>query len=226
MISMNTAQNPGRRYGGASATERQTQRRAELIAAGTQIIGTEGFQTATVRAVCQQARLTERYFYESFSSREDLLMAVYRNSVAQLSARLARSVQGAPRSAQAMTRAAVTAVLWWLRDDPRQARIIYFEMMGSSETLGHVFLEYTQGFADLVLGLLAPLMASRLPKGYDKDVMAAAVVGVFNHMVLWWALTDYEKPLEEMVDDCVSIFLTLINPAMKTPTPSKKGSAP
>ena len=37
----------------------------------------DGGPALTVRAVCRQAALTERYFYESFSDRDDFVRAVY-----------------------------------------------------------------------------------------------------------------------------------------------------
>ena len=39
-------------------------------------MGTEGAAAATMRATCREAALTERYFYESFANRDELLVAV------------------------------------------------------------------------------------------------------------------------------------------------------
>src|SRR5258705_353216 len=57
---------PARRYAGASADERRDERRARLLAAGLDALGTDGHRATTVRGVCARARLTPRYFYESF----------------------------------------------------------------------------------------------------------------------------------------------------------------
>ncbi|MBD0862828.1 TetR/AcrR family transcriptional regulator [Gordonia sp. zg691] len=73
---------PGRRYGGADPTERRDRRRAALITAGLDVFGTEGYAKTSVKSVCESAGLTQRYFYESFSDRADLLVAVYDDCVA------------------------------------------------------------------------------------------------------------------------------------------------
>lgn len=75
MARMTTELSPARRYRGADADERRAQRRDQLIAAAVQVYGERGYQNATVKAVCEAAGLTERYFYESFANSEALLLA-------------------------------------------------------------------------------------------------------------------------------------------------------
>ena len=44
---------------------------------GVTLLGSEGGPALTVRAVCRAAGLTERYFYESFTDRDEFVRAVY-----------------------------------------------------------------------------------------------------------------------------------------------------
>ncbi|NED65389.1 TetR/AcrR family transcriptional regulator, partial [Streptomyces sp. SID10244] len=71
----------GRRYGGADADERRDRRRLDLIAAGLDLFGSDGYASASVKRVCEHAGLTQRYFYESFADRPALLAAVYEDCV-------------------------------------------------------------------------------------------------------------------------------------------------
>src|SRR5882757_8998724 len=68
---------PDRRYRGSSAEERRAQRREQFLRAAVRVYGEEGYRRATVRAVCEAAGLTERYFYESFANSEALLVASF-----------------------------------------------------------------------------------------------------------------------------------------------------
>ena len=43
------------------------------------IYGVVGYRNAPVKAICERAKLTERYFYESFQNSEALLIATYRH---------------------------------------------------------------------------------------------------------------------------------------------------
>ena len=87
-----------RRYRGVSAEERRAARRRQLLDAALEIAGTRGVERATMTAICAEAGLTERYFYESFADTDELLGAVYD----QVSGQLAAEVEAA------MTRRVVT----------------------------------------------------------------------------------------------------------------------
>ena len=65
------------RWNGLSTEERQRERRQLLIEAALDLLATEGSSGTTVRAVCAQARLNPRYFYESFDELDALVVAVY-----------------------------------------------------------------------------------------------------------------------------------------------------
>ncbi|MEB3019510.1 TetR/AcrR family transcriptional regulator [[Mycobacterium] crassicus] len=65
------------RWSGVPLAERQTLRRDEFIAAGVQLLGDEHGPKLTIRSACRAAALTERYFYESFTDRDEFVRAVY-----------------------------------------------------------------------------------------------------------------------------------------------------
>ncbi|MEU1996434.1 TetR family transcriptional regulator [Nocardia gamkensis] len=67
----------GRTYGGVSADERRAERHARLVRAARELLESGDTAQVTVTAVCRRAKLTERYFYESFTDRDALLGGVY-----------------------------------------------------------------------------------------------------------------------------------------------------
>src|SRR5690242_12208968 len=71
-----TGQRRGR-WTGVPLESRLALRRDNLINAGVQLLGSAGGPALTVRAVCREAALTERYFYESFADRDEFVRAVY-----------------------------------------------------------------------------------------------------------------------------------------------------
>src|ERR1700756_1772150 len=73
--SMTTAR--ARNYAGLSADERRLARRERLIEGAIRAYGEVGYRNTTVKAVCEAAGLTERYFYESFANSEALLVAAF-----------------------------------------------------------------------------------------------------------------------------------------------------
>ena len=65
---------PARSYRGRSALERTEERRERLVEAAITVLAAQG-ERATMTAICHQAGLTERYFYESFANRDAALVA-------------------------------------------------------------------------------------------------------------------------------------------------------
>ncbi|MFD0533010.1 TetR/AcrR family transcriptional regulator [Actinomadura luteofluorescens] len=120
-----TSQAPGARpYRGVPADQRRARRRAALLAAGLELLGTQGWAATTVRKVCAEAGLNDRYFYESFPDRDALLLAIVDEQVARGTDVILSAARRAPRHPQARTRAVVTAVFDFLTTDPRRAHIL------------------------------------------------------------------------------------------------------
>lgn len=101
---MTGTQTAGRRYGGRDAAQRQQERRTRLIQAGLDLFGTAGFAAASVKQVCSHAGLTERYFYESFRDREDLLAGVYNELITTIIAETAQAAAAAAPDVDAQLR--------------------------------------------------------------------------------------------------------------------------
>jgi AcrR family transcriptional regulator len=86
----------------------------------------------TVRKVCAEAGLNDRYFYENFPDRDALLLAVVDEQIAQGTGVILSAARQAPRHPHARTLAVVTAVLDFLTTDPRRARILTHEFPASA----------------------------------------------------------------------------------------------
>ena len=100
-----------RTYAGTAAVQRSAERRERLLDAGAQLLGAEGLDATTVRAVCKAAHLTPRYFYESFADRDALLLAVYDRAAAEAATRILAAVAVAPADAHEKSAAAIAALV-------------------------------------------------------------------------------------------------------------------
>src|SRR6187200_1012539 len=102
------------RWSGMPLQDRQALRRDELIAAGVACLGSAQGPELTVRAVCRSAGLTERYFYESFTDRDEFVRAVYDDVCTRAMSTLSSST-----SAQD----AVERFVALMVDDPTRGRV-------------------------------------------------------------------------------------------------------
>ena len=119
-----------RRWRGREAADRTATRRAQLLEAGTELMGTVGAGGMSMRGVCRQAGLTERYFYESFGNLDALTVAVLEAVVLGARDALLAALETAPRERGELIRHEVRAFTDYILADPRRGRI----MLGESAT--------------------------------------------------------------------------------------------
>jgi AcrR family transcriptional regulator len=195
-----------RRYRGASLEERQGDRRSRFIEAGLTLIGTEGFTAATVRHLCAEAGLTERYFYESFANREELLTAVYKHGAGHLTMSILKAIGAAEQTPDATSRAGLQAFFETLQTDPRIGRVLFIEILGVSPLIDELYRRNTYEFTQLVLQVSRPLYpGGRLPVR-DEELFATGMVGAIIMIATRWILGRYDKPIDVVVDSALEIF--------------------
>lgn len=146
----------GRRYGGASAVERRSDRRERLIRAAIALYGEQGYRRTTVNAVCRAAGLTPRYFYEAFDNSEALLAATFHEVTDFVAARVAAAAEAAGGTRAERLEALLTAYYDLLREEPATARVFLSEMSGIDARVDALFAASMATFADLIARTLDP----------------------------------------------------------------------
>src|SRR5215470_15879437 len=117
-----------RHYAGHSAEERRFVRRKRLIDAAIRVYGDVGYRNATVKAVCEAAGLTERYFYESFANGEALLIAAFDTISRRVFNCLEEVRRAHSGTGEDCGHAVLRAYYQTLKDDPDGARLFVIEI--------------------------------------------------------------------------------------------------
>lgn len=196
----------GRRFRGIDAEERRRQRREQLLDAGLRLFGGSGFHAVGVREVCAEAKLTERYFYESFRNREALFQAVYSLSLERIKTAVMQAVLAASEDPRTMARAGQRAFLECLRTDPKLARVLFIEALSVSAEVSHQSRLGMRGFAEMVAALLLKLFPGLSTRGVEPALLADGLIGSTVHIVMHWASDDFKTPLETILDHCVLFY--------------------
>ncbi len=122
---------PIRPYQGASAQARIQQRRQQLMDIGFEAMASEEWRSMSINQLCRLAGLNKRYFYESFAGLEDVAAAV----TEELSAKLVyiaftKATEGtqAKLSNLEVSQKVMQALVEYLTDDPRRARVLFGEV--------------------------------------------------------------------------------------------------
>ncbi len=194
------------RWNGLSTEERQRERRSLLLEAAFRLLADDGSASTTVRAVCAEARLNPRYFYESFTDLDELVVAVYDDVVRDLRERVAAEVSAAPDDDAAM-RAAVRATVDFVDEDRRRGRILYIEALGN-EALNLRRIQTGVGLVELVQA-----DSSRRRTGTADTVAgrmgAAVLVGGFSELLVSWIDGRIDVAPDRLVEDATELFLAI-----------------
>jgi AcrR family transcriptional regulator len=203
-----------RTYGGVSADDRRARRRRLLVEAGVEIFGTQGAANATMTAVCARAKLTERYFYESFPDLDALLIAVFENVVEEATEVVLAAAEDSPDEARGRARAAIAAFVEFVTDDPRKARIAFVEALGST-ALANRRYEALAGFAGL-LGAQARAFYGT-PDEADRIVRLTSfmLVGGLAETLIAWLGGELDLTRDELIDDCTDLFVAMGEAALR-----------
>jgi AcrR family transcriptional regulator len=198
--------NASRTYRGVSAEERRAERRARLLEGGLDVVAEQGWPDTTVRRVCAQAGLTERYFYEAFADRDALLVALFDHVAAQATADLVAAIEAAPRDAAARARAAISTFVDLLADDPRQAKVLLLEGT-NHEGLQRRRVHAITAFAHLVRDQAADFYGVSGPLLKDAELTAHALVGGLTQLLFAWLRGDVEVSRGRLIEHCTCLFV-------------------
>lgn len=202
--------NGGRMYRGESHAERARERREKLLVAALEIIGTEGFKAATVRKVCRQAGLTERYYYEAFGNAHGMLKQVYEQQVSKLALTLYEAVNSVPQEPTAMAEAALTSLFGAIKKDPRMARVIYIEIVGVSEALDETYRQGQRRFDELLVQTSSQLYPPENTADLDDHLMASALVGAITQVSRDWVLANFDRSITALVNNMMALVVGVI----------------
>ena len=196
-----------RTYGGIDLAERKEQRRQAFLAAGLNLFGTQGYRATTVRQVCREARLTDRYFYESFETLEDLLLAVYHREFDRLQHALVPALMSSlqARNPIAGVRQGLTLV-FEMTEDSRVARVCWLEVLGVSPRVDAEYSHRIEQFAGLLL------MATRLhlphwnPPPQQARLLGQSMIGVVVQIVTQALLQANPPSTPDRIEAALLVF--------------------
>jgi AcrR family transcriptional regulator len=196
----------GRSYGGESATDRLARRRRQLLDAGLELFGTAGYRATTVRQLCREARVSDRYFYEQFDSTEDLLLAVYDECTAQLEEAALAGLGDRDDAVPDLARRGLDAFLAVVETDPRLARVVWFEVLGVSARVEAAYLARMQSFGHLMVAVVTERDGAADVPEAARELMATTAVGAVTYTVMTWANAGF-SPARDLVAETLARFL-------------------
>lgn len=202
-----------RPYRGVDARDRDASRRRRFLDAGLELLGgDEAPDELTVRAICKQAGLAVRYFYEHFGDKDDLVSAVFDSVTAQLASTTQAAVAAAPGAEQ--NRAGIANLVAMISDDPRVGRLLFSTRLSNAvllrkrAELGGIFALLSREYIESAL---------RVPGNSHISATAHFVVGGVGQTLSAWLAGEIALSPEALVDQLQAILGMLNEPRLFQP---------
>ncbi len=195
-------------YRGQSAEQRSAERRARLLDATLEVWGSLDGPPVTMTRICQQAGLTERYFYEQFTGLEAALSAVLESiyeEILDLTARAVEETEGGPAE---RAHAAVAAFVGIFVDDPRKGRAAMI-LAPSRPTLRARRQAMLKGLADFAEVEALELYGDEAERGSTGVLAAMLFVGGLSELVVAWLDGTVDTTPAEIADAATRAFTRL-----------------
>lgn len=202
-----------RGYGGRSAEELRQERRERLIATGLDLFASRGYHRTQIELLCTRAKVTTRHFYEEFSSREALLVAVYETVISQTRTAILAALQDPTPAPQQRIASAIRAFVHSYTDDPRYARIACIEVVGVSEDMARRRRTVIHEFAQVVEGYANHLAQTGVLPARNYHLPGVAMIGAVNELMSEWLTVDHPPSIKELTEELLQLFDAVIGGA-------------
>ncbi len=165
-----------RAYRGVPADKRHAQRRSALIEAAIDGLEVDGLSGVSVRSVCARARLTPRYFYQSFADLDHLLLAAVDSVTDEVAAQAFAAMTAAGDAVEAQVRAAIDAGYGVVATDRGKANVLLVASTGDG-LLRERRNKLVTDYADLVIDGLPLLNSLGLAERRRARAVALFLIG-------------------------------------------------
>ncbi len=177
-----------------------------------------------MRAACREAAVGPRYFYDAFATREELLEAVYDETVDRIREPILTAVVAVAESdgvASALLTAFDTAIAV-VEDDPRIGRILFRES-AADDTLRPRSQAAMPEFVLTVLAEVRPARADELRGSANAWTLVGFSAAMFA-LFLAWSEGVRHTSRKEFVQHCAALAVDQFGLDIELPRPARSGA--
>jgi AcrR family transcriptional regulator len=211
-----------RPYRGVDASQRLAQRRAQLIAAGLDLLGAAApLPDLTVRSVCSASGLGVRYFYESFTDKDDFVGAVFDAVIADLATTTQAAVAAAP--ARERNRAGMANIVNAVASDPRVGRLLF-----NAQLTNAVVARKRADSAALLATLYSADLGAALRLEQNERIKATGyfAVGGVGQTLSAWLSGEITFTPDELIDHLATMLDEFADAQLHSPAGGQLRSRP
>ena len=179
--------------------------RARLLEGMARAVAAKGYADTTIADIVREASVSRRTFYENFADKAECLIALYEAASGNAIAVLRAAID--PHSDwQAQVEQALAAYFGVLARNPVLLRTLFIEILGLGADGLAARRRANQELADLMLDVVNNRSGGRQRKAPLQPMMALAVVGGINEMVLQAIEQERAGDLRALVEPAAALL--------------------
>jgi AcrR family transcriptional regulator len=201
----------GRVYGGEPLETRRRDQRDRLLAAAREVFAERGYAQASIDAIVARAHVSRTAFYRLFDGKEQMLLALFDDAMAQLGGTL-EAVAARPVPPEEKIRSAVRAVVGSLAGDPAMARIVLIEAVGATPAVERARAQSRMAFARLLEAEVRDYEPWRHRSSAEIELVAIATLAAISESVSHLVATNRTSEWRKLVAPLTRYVLRALTP--------------
>ncbi len=189
--------------GSVMARKRVGNKRVRIIAAAAKLFGDKGYHDTTTAEIAESAGVAAGTIYIYFSSKEELLVAVFEEFLGRHMERLRDGVQKEKTPKDKLIRL-LTLGLELMQNNPDSARIFLSQLRQSTKMITTVSKRSSRAYKDIIEEVLTEGTHTGLCREINVPAAASMLFGAYQSVVLDWVadgcsyiVTDLTRELSE-----------------------------
>jgi TetR/AcrR family fatty acid metabolism transcriptional regulator len=188
------------------ARKRVGNKRERIITAAARFFGEKGYHNTTTSEIAAAAGVAAGTIYIYFSSKEELLVAVFEEFLGTHMDRLREGVAREP-GPEAKLRRLLALGLELMERNPDSARIFLSQLRQSTSMIKTVAKRSSRAYKDIIEKVLEEGMRAGVFRHMDVREAATMLFGAYQQLVLDWVADDYSYSLTERADAAADFVL-------------------
>jgi TetR/AcrR family fatty acid metabolism transcriptional regulator len=188
------------------ARKRVGNKRERIIAAAAKLFGDKGYHDTTTAEIAESAGVAAGTIYIYFSSKEELLVAVFEEFLGRHMQRLREGVERETTPRDKLMRL-LTLGLELMQDNPDSARIFLSQLRQSTKMITTVAKRSSRAYKDIIEDILTEGAQTGLCRDVNVPATASMLFGAFQSTVLDWVADGCSYALVDMLDELTEFVL-------------------
>jgi AcrR family transcriptional regulator len=198
------------------ARKRVGNKRERIIAAAATLFGEKGYHNTTTAEIAESAGVAAGTIYIYFSSKEELLVAVFEEFLGVHMDRLREGIASESNPETKLKRL-LRLGLELMEQNPDSARIFLSQLRQSTSMIKMVVKRSSRAYKDIIEGILEQGIREGFCRQMNVRSAASMLFGAYQSLVLDWVADDCSYRLADYADELADFVLKGVGCAPETP---------